>query len=253
MRSTRRASSGWAEPRQSSALAYIEGVNPMSRRSLLAAGLVLAAGCKTTRTFVGPDGTTATTVAPGGVLPQRTPIESVAMVGDSITAASESSLRDALAAVDIDDVVIDGETSRRVAIGSGRNGQTLSGVRAVKKLLKQGTDPSVWVIALGTNDVGTFDTPQDCADLIGEITVLLPPPVRLEWVNVYRPSDVRQTKVFNQVLAAQLEVRGDAVVADWYSVASDPNRDVLRDDNVHPNDAGTVAFAELVVQALQRL
>ncbi len=126
-------------------------------------------------------------------------------------------------------------------------------MRAVKKLLGKGTDPSVWVIALGTNDVGNFDTPQDCADLIGEITALLPPPVRLVWVNVYRSSDLRQTKVFNQVLAAQLDVRGDAVVADWYAIASDPARDVLRGDNLHPNDAGKVAFAELVVQTLQRL
>ena len=225
----------------------------MSRRSLLAAGLVFAAGCKTTRTFIGRNDASATTIPVGGVLPQQVPIDSVAMVGDSITEASERSLRDALAAVGIEDVVIDGETSRRVAIGSGRNGQTLSGVRAVKALLKKETDPSAWVIALGTNDVGTFDTPQDCADLIGDITVLLPPPARLVWVNVYRASDVRQTKVFNQVLAAQLEVRGDAVVADWYAIASDRNRDVLRSDNLHPNDAGKVAFAELVVQALQRL
>ncbi len=211
------------------------------------------AGCKTTKTFIGRDGAPATTIALGAELPQHAAIVSVAVVGDSITEASASSLRHALADVGIADVVIDGETSRRIAIGSGRNGQTLSGVRAVKKLIGKGTNPSVWVIALGTNDVGNFDTPQDCADLIIQITELLPPPVRLVWVNVYRPSDLRQTTVFNQVLEAQLENRGDAVVADWYTIAADPSREVLRSDDLHPNDDGKVAFAELVVQALQRL
>ena len=232
---------------------YIEGVNPISRRSLLTAGFFFLAGCKTTRTYIGRNDATATTIALGADLPQRAAIDSVAMVGDSITEASASSLRHALADVGIDNVVIDGQTSRRIAIGSGRNGETLSGVRAVKKLLGKGTDPSVWVIALGTNDVGNFDTPQDCADLIGDITDLLPPPMRLVWVNVYRPRELRQTKVFNQVLTAQLEVRGDAVVADWYTIASDPARELLRNDDIHPNDDGKVAFADLVVQALQRL
>ena len=234
-------------------LTYIWGMQPISRRALLAAGLAFATGCKQTRTFVGRDGAPASTLLGGGVVPVQEPIASVAIVGDSITEASAPLLRDALEVVGIADVVIDGETNRRVAIGSGRNGHSLSGVRAVKGLLDDGVDPAVWVIALGTNDVGSFGSPQECAELIAEITVLIPPPVRLVWVNVYRPSDLRQTRVFNQVLTAQLDLRGDAVVADWYSIASDPARDVLRGDDLHPNDAGKIAFANLVVEALQRV
>jgi len=230
-------------------------MNPMSRRSLLTAGLGLVAGCSSTKTFAGPEGTTTSTNATADTVRPRQllAIDSVAMVGDSITAGSSDELRAAFRDDNIDNVTIDGETSRRIENGNGKNGNTLSGVRALQALLDDGVDPSVWVIALGTNDVGLFGTPQECAELIEEITTLLPPPVPLVWVNVYRASQLRQTKVFNEVLEGMLADRGDAIVADWYSIASNPDRDVLRSDNLHPNDEGQLVFADLVVQALQRL
>lgn len=214
------------------------------------------AGCSTTKTFAGREGTGPTAAPTGEIIPPQVPLPedtSIAMVGDSITEGSSSALQVAFAGVGIDDVVIDGEASRRIEIASNRDGPGVSGVNAVKALLDSGANPTVWVIALGTNDVGSFGTPQDCAELIEEITTLLPPPVHLVWVNVYRPSDLRETKVFNEVLAVVIEARGAAVVADWYAVATDPDHDVLRSDELHPNDSGKVAFAELVVQALQRL
>lgn len=236
----------------------------LSRRSLITGGLGLVAGCSTTKTYAGPEGPPGAAdpegTNPGSVLdpdgvpvPPLTEVTSIAMVGDSITQGSADELEAAFAAEGIDDVVIDGEASRRIEVGSNANGPRVSGVNAVKAILESGADPTVWVIALGTNDVGIFGTPQECAELIEEVTTLLPLPVYLIWVNVYRPSDIRETKVFNEVLAGVIEARGAAVVADWYSVATDPNHDVLRDDELHPNDSGQVAFAELVVQALQRL
>ncbi len=223
---------------------------------MLAAGVVLLAGCKTTTTYMATGDTSPdTSPIDDTITPDREPFDSVAMVGDSITDGSSSELRDALndMGIDDDDIVIDGETSRRIENGNGKNGNTLSGVRAVTALLEDGADPSVWVIALGTNDVGLFGTPQECAELIEQITSLLPPPVPLVWVNVYRSSELRQTRVFNEVLTGVIEARGTAVIADWYSIASDPDVDVLHSDNLHPNDEGQVVFAELVAQALQRL
>lgn len=236
-------------------------VKPLSRRSLFTVGLGLVAGCSTTTTFAGPDGSTptadpeSTDETPDTAPPKQLEIKSVAIVGDSITAASAPALRDALAEMgfDDDDIVIDGQTSRRIENGSGKNGHALSGVRTLTALLEDGSDPSAWVIALGTNDVGLFGTPQECAALIEQITDLLPPTVPLVWVNVYRSSNLRQTRVFNEVLDGVIASRGDAVTADWYSIATDPDVDVLRSDNLHPNDEGKIAFAELVVQALQRL
>ena len=232
-------------------------MHPISRRSLFAAGLVVVTGCKSTSTYLAASESIPTTTATDGAAPpqEQDPLVSIAMVGDSITGASSTALREAFIelGIDDDDIVVDGETSRRIENGNGKNGNTLSGTRALQALLDDGVDPSVWVIALGTNDVGLFGTPQECAELIEEITTLLPPPVPLVWVNVYRSSDVRETRVFNEVLEGVLADRGDAIVADWYSIASDPDRDVLRSDNLHPNDEGRLVFADLVVQALQRL
>jgi lysophospholipase L1-like esterase len=222
---------------------------------------MVLAGCKTTTTYDAVGGTTPSKGSTDDTDPsprQRDlvdSISSVAMVGDSITAASTPALRDAFSELGIDDdkIVIDGETSRRIENGSGKNGHALGGVRVLTALLEDGADPSVWVIALGTNDVGLFGTPQECAELIEKITALLPPPVPLVWVNVYRETSLRQTRVFNEVLDGVIAARGDAVIADWYAVATDPDVDVLRSDHLHPNEEGQLAFANLVVQALQRL
>ena len=232
-------------------------MHPISRRSLFAAGLVVVTGCKSTSTYLAASESIPTSTATDGTTPPqaRDPLVSIAMVGDSITEGSSTALREAFIdlGIDDDDIVINSETSRRIENGNGQNGNTLSGARALQALLDDGVDPSAWVIALGTNDVGLFGTPQECAALIEEITTLLPPPVPLVWVNVYRSSDVRETRVFNEVLEGVLADRGGAIVADWYSIASDPDRDVLRSDNLHPNDEGRLVFADLVVQALQRL
>jgi len=227
----------------------------LSRRSFMTVGLGLIAGCSTTKSFAGPDDVSTTAAATDTTNGPREPITitSVAMVGDSITAASAGELRDALADIGVDEVQIDGEASRRVLVGSGRNGGSLSGVKAVEALLDDGADPSAWVIALGTNDVGGFGSADEGRELIKQITEMLPPTVPLVWVNVYRPSDLRATRLFNELLAGVLESRGNAIVADWYAIATDPELDVLRSDDLHPNDEGQVAFAELVVQALQRL
>ncbi len=241
-------------------------MKPVSRRSLFTVGLGLVAGCSTTKTFAGPGnpdgpaGTTAeTSIRNAGTdetaPPEQLAITSIVMVGDSITAASTPALREAFSELGVDEheIVIDGETSRRIESGSGKNGHALGGVRVITALLADKADPSVWVIALGTNDVGLFGTPQDCADLIKQITALLTAHVPLVWVNVYRETNLRETKIFNGVLNGVLAARGHAVVADWFSVATDPDVDVLRSDHLHPNEEGQLAFAELVVQALQRL
>lgn len=226
----------------------------LSRRAVLTAGLGVIASCSTTTTIAGSDTASTSVGTSGGSTPQQPrTIESVAIIGDSITHGSADELREAFAQADVDDVVIDGEASRRIASGNGRNGNTLSGARAVQRMLDDGHDPTVWVIALGTNDIGGYSSDDECAELIGQILELLPPPVLLVWVNTYRPSLARSTEQFNDVLADLLAGRGDALVADWHSLVADPDNRLLRSDKVHPNDAGQLAFAELIVQTVQRL
>ena len=61
------------------------------------------------------------------------------------------------------------------------------------------------------------------------------------------------TVLFNTLLADRLAARGNAVVADWFAVASAPDQSVLQSDDLHPNENGKNALALLVLAALQQL
>ena len=225
----------------------------VDRRSFLAAAAALvAAGCTSSTSSSGAAATNPFTqgAPPGSV---RSAITSVVMVGDSITEASAVQLTGALNAAGVENARIEGKASRRIEVGNGKGSAPLSGVGTVYSLLVEGVDPSAWVIALGTNDVGSYADAEQYGALIDLITGMLPATKSLVWVNTYRSQYLDDTLVFNSVLADRLRARGNAVVADWYSVASAPDQTVLQSDNLHPNENGKLALAFLVLAALQQL
>ena len=183
----------------------------------------------------------------------RAAITSVAMVGDSITEASVLDLTATLSDAGVEDVRIDGKSGRRIAVGTGNAFSPVSGILTVYGLLAEGVDPSVWVIALGTNDVGNYANGDQYGALIDRITALLPAEKQLVWVNTFREQYLDDTVLFNTLLAERMKSRGNAVVADWFRVASAPDQTVLLSDRLHPNDNGRTAFSLLVRQALQAL
>ncbi|MEI8240115.1 MAG: GDSL-type esterase/lipase family protein [Actinomycetota bacterium] len=183
----------------------------------------------------------------------RGPFTSVAMVGDSITKASRTSLTDVFMTLGMKDQYIDGEVGRRIEVGNGNGPAPLSGIRTLYGMLAMKAKPDVWVVELGTNDVGSYAKPDDYGHLIDQVLGMLPKDAPLVWVNTYREQYLDATKVFNLVLLQRIESRGHAVVADWFSVASVSNQNVLRTDHLHPNTNGQKALALLVAQALQRL
>lgn len=174
------------------------------------------------------------------------------MVGDSITEGSLQALTATLSDAGVEDVRIEGERSRRIEVGNGKGDAPLSGVITTYNLLAEGLNPDAWVIELGTNDVGSYANADEYGALIDLITAMLPGKP-LVWVNTYRKQYLDDTVLFNTVLAERLKARGNAEVADWYSVASAPNQTVLRSDDLHPNDNGQLALSLLVLQALQQL
>lgn len=181
-----------------------------------------------------------------------TPMTSVVMVGDSITRASREELATAFTALGLTQQVIDAEVGRRIEVGNGKGPNPLSGVRTIFNLLALGLAPDVWVVALGTNDVGSYATPEAYGELIDQIVGELSADVPLVWMNAYRRQYGDATNVFNLVLQQRMEARGNAVVADWFSLASAPDADLLGSDNLHPNTDGQRAVAMVVAQALQR-
>jgi lysophospholipase L1-like esterase len=223
------------------------------RRLALAFLLVSLVACSSSdrSVLVEPVGT-----SPGGapnISLTHGPFTSSVMVGDSITKASTTALTDMFNAVGITDPYIDGEVGRRIEVGNGNGGGPLSGIRTLYGVLAMKAKPDVWVIELGTNDVGSYATPDDYGKLIDQVLAMLPKNAPLVWVNTYREQYLDATKVFNLVLLQRIQSRGHAVVADWFSVASAPNETVLRSDRLHPNPNGQRALAMLVAQALQRL
>ena len=227
----------------------------MSRRRAALAALLLAAVAATV-----PGGCTNRaddTSGGGGIsLPSFPSVElrmdSVVMVGDSITEGSAIVLQDTLTTAGFSDVVVDGDASRRIEVGTGAGGGPVSGLRTILRLIAEGASPDVWVIELGTNDIGAY-TEAEYRDLITQVLDLLPATVPLVWVNTFRPDQPEHTVLFNGLLTETLAARGHSAIADWYTAAAAPDQAILRSDMLHPNETGQVALAMLVVDALSRL
>lgn len=171
------------------------------------------------------------------------------MVGDSITKASSKPLTGVLEQIGYTEITIDAEVSRRIDVGDGRR-EPLAGVKTMTTMIADGVDPDVWAIGLGTNDVGKYKDAAEYAALIDEMMAIPDENVPLIWVDVYNPNQLEATNMFNLVLRDRARARGNATVLSWFALASNPSDDLLRDDHIHPNEKGTLVFADLVSRAL---
>jgi lysophospholipase L1-like esterase len=185
--------------------------------------------------------------------PEDDPIDatSMAMVGDSITAGSADAIRYTMAAHGFTEMTIDGEVSRRIEQGDG-NGSPTSGIRTLYAMLGDTSiHPDVWVIALGTNDIGQYDDPAEYRRIIKTVLDMVPDDMPLVWVNGYRWDKRDDSVTFNDILLEEINQRDNSVVASWYDQASrNAETKVLRDDGVHPNQHGQVVFAALVAEGI---
>jgi lysophospholipase L1-like esterase len=172
-----------------------------------------------------------------------------AMVGDSITKASSKSLTTVLEGQGFTDINIEAEVSRRIAVGDGK-AEPLSGVKTLFTMMSDGVDPDVWAIAMGTNDVGKYKSADEYSALIDQMMSMPDAKKPMVWVDVYNPNQLAGTKVFNEVLRERAAARGNTSVLSWFDLASNPKEKILRDDHIHPNEKGTLVFADLVSAAL---
>lgn len=212
-----------------------------------AAILVAAVGCASKAGAPGLDGEPAASSAV--VVPVRT---SVVMVGDSITDGARPALQFAFSAKGFTDITIDAQWGRRISVGDGSNGP-LNGLQAVRNLQAAGKDPDVWVIALGTNDLGQYGDEVAYAAQIQQMLALLPTDKPIVWVNTFRANQFGDTVLYNATLQTQLEARGNAVLTDWFAIASPADQQVLTDDGVHPTRDGYGVFGLTVAESLGSL
>lgn len=235
----------------------------LPRRAFLAAalGLVVTACSQTSRSSTGGGAAAPVVTLPNG---ERAPvgsvppvaaapaaISSVGMIGDSITKLSTPSLTTMFESQGITPT-IDAEVSRRIKVGSGKGDEPLNGEQVLTNLTEFGLDPDAWVFALGTNDLTAYDE-DGFAELIDTMLGMTKDGVPVVWVDTYRPKTKEQTDLFNSTLRARAAQRPNTSVASWFDVASADPKKLISKDQVHPTEAGEVAFATLVGDAVAAL
>ena len=169
------------------------------------------------------------------------PVDSVVMVGDSITFGSMEALEQGFATLDLDDVEIDAEGGRRMVV----DGLTSSGLDAVSEIAGD-EPPDLWVIALGTNDVANLE-PEDYRAAIDELLAAVPSGVPVVWVDTYLEEFRDLSALFNVELREALAERGQSTVVDWATIAS---QEGVLSDGIHPSGFGIEQFTDRVVDAV---
>jgi lysophospholipase L1-like esterase len=221
----------------------------LSRRTLLLGALAGAvAACSSSKALEAPlGGSPSTPLGGAGEVPPTSRGDdakrptSVAMVGDSITRGSRAKLEEMFARAGYTNVTIDAEDSRRIAEG-GRKPRP--GLDAIDDILGKGR-PGLWVVALGTNDVGKYAKDEDYAALIREVLDRIGDDVPLAWMDVYLSHAIDTSEQFNAVLRDTLADRDHTAVGEWFEQCESTEERILS-DGIHPNEPGQIVFAEAV-------
>ena len=182
------------------------------------------------------------TMPEGGPARDLTPVEQtsgrdVVMIGDSITVASTPGLEAAAEDLGVQ-LTIYAEVGRRITVGSSPE----PGTDVLANVLDAG-QPDLFVIALGSNDIGKYATQEEYEAVIEQLLDLVPDDAPLAWVNTYLDRDPQDSAMFNAALIAARSTRGNATIAKWSDIAQ---RSGILSDGIHPTDEGAVEFADLV-------
>lgn len=231
--------------------------SPMSprvdRRSLLTVGAasVLAWACSGQEdTGLEPIFRSATDTDPPGQDGEQTEASAatLAMIGDSITFMSTEALQATLSTTGLEVLAIDAQVGRRITVGNG--GRPHSGVD-IAAFIANSDPPDVWVIALGTNDIGQYADAAEFATHVKSLLDVLPSAAPLVWVDTWDGGRPDETRLVNDTLRVMAGTRDDVVIVDWSSHGDDDG--VVSGDRVHPTEAGTLVFAQVVAEGVGAL
>lgn len=168
----------------------------------------------------------------------------VGVVGDSLMVSAQDELVVELRQLGIDSVV-NARESRRMTAGSA---ELPSGASAIEEVRSE-TTPDLWVIELGTNDVGAQAGPERFRDDIGELLALIPRDAPLVWVDIWiRDRDV-DAAAANRMLRSELSNRrAPTAIVDWHARGEDEG--VVTGDGVHLTDLGQQKYAEAIAMQI---
>jgi len=190
--------------------------------------------------------TAMTTLPPA----ERPPLPATAaVIGDSIARSAHDLVSSSISLSGIELVGYDARDSRRMATWGGSD--LPSGVAAIGDILGRGNEPDLWIVALGTNDVGAGTDQQTIEDDIDEVLDLIPDDAAVLWIDTWvRDLDDRAGMV-NLLLRARLADRPDAWVLNWHDLAA--TEGLIADDGVHLTERGQLEYARMVGRALRDL
>jgi lysophospholipase L1-like esterase len=171
-------------------------------------------------------------------------IDSVVMIGDSITKGSRPAIEERFDQLGMDPVTIEAENGKRMVVSAPDNpgGSTVAGI--VSDLAGGDHDDELWIVALGTNDIGNYDGPDEIAAAVNEVLAAVPDEAPLVWVDTYFRDRPEQQQIVNSIIRDRVERRGNGVIAPWSAFATGDG--VMTGDGVHPTSEGTEVFAFVV-------
>ena len=219
---------------------------PLSRRRLLevaAAAFVIGAGaCSADRRSSDVLGTTPPALGPPTLPELARAAPSVALVGDSISYLSRDALERKLREEGFGEIEFDALPGRRIAEGDS------SGLVVLDYAIAAGLEPALWIVELGTNDLGNYAGPAAYGELIDLVLQRIPPPTPVVWVDTYSSFRLAECELFNATLRTSIEQReGPAAIAEWYAKCVEIGPATLIPDGLHPVADGFSIFAEVTV------
>lgn len=171
-------------------------------------------------------------------------VDSIVMIGDSITVASTDELEQRFEQRGFGDVTIVAQPGKRIGESFADN---TSGARIADYVADEYTgapDERLWIVALGTNDISQYADSGEIEDAIDRVLESVPDEAPLIWVDTYfddRPDD---TAVVNAAIARAITARGNATIGPWSVYAAVDG--VMSQDGVHPTEQGNAMFADVV-------
>ena len=171
-------------------------------------------------------------------------IDAVVMIGDSITKGSLPALEERFGQLGMSSVTIEAENGKRMAVSSTQNPSGSSLAEFVTETSDVDHSEELWIVALGTNDIGQYDSPDELAAAVNEVLDRVPDEAPLVWVDTYFRDRPEQQELVNSIIRDRVERRGNSVIAPWSVFA--PEDGVLTGDGVHPTRDGTEVFAFVV-------
>ena len=177
----------------------------------------------------------------------------VVIVGDSLTGGNASYIGPTLRNAGLD-VQLEGLSARRIAVSFDFDGRRDSGVARVRSLKAAGVSPELWVIELGTNDLGVINNCR-CPDpisfagtIIDQLLDEIGPGVPIAWVTVVNRNRWDASRWFNTAIGIRAARDPHIALIRWHDLAASRPDWFL--DEVHQNVEGVKVFTQMYIDQI---